>query len=116
MARKLSKLNYAIRSLMSRLRPEKKLLDPKVPLSDLVSHKNFANHLVEIGNKPGMRALEVGSREVTDKSEMRRRCNEAHYTGFDFYAGDNVDVVGDAQTAALLCDVAVRPCVLERMF
>lgn len=96
MSRKLRKLEYAIRSLISRLKPEKRLLDPQVPLSDLVSHKNFANHLVEICNKSGMRVLEVGSREVTGKSEMRRRFNKAQYTGFDFYAGDNVDVVGDA--------------------
>jgi SAM-dependent methyltransferase len=43
-----------------------------------------------------MRILEVGSREVTGKSEMRERFSQAEYVGFDFYGGNNVDVVGDA--------------------
>jgi SAM-dependent methyltransferase len=43
-----------------------------------------------------MRILEIGSREVTGKSTARMRFSEATYIGFDFYPGDNVDVVGDA--------------------
>jgi Methyltransferase domain len=90
------KLRYALRMLRSRFKPDTKYLDPQVPLSQLVSHKNFMNHLVEIGNRPGMRILEVGSREVTGDSVARARFSSAEYVGFDFYAGSNVDVVGDA--------------------
>ena len=43
-----------------------------------------------------MRILEIGSREVTGPSDARRELRDAEYVGFDFYPGDNVDVVGDA--------------------
>jgi len=39
--------------------------------------------------------LEIGSRNVTG-SNLRNRFSNADYVGFDFYAGENVDVVGDA--------------------
>lgn len=67
-----------------------------VPMSKLVSHQNWKKHLYSIGNKPGMRILEVGSREVTGKSHDRNEFSSAEYVGFDFYPGANVDVVGDA--------------------
>jgi len=43
-----------------------------------------------------MRVLEVGSREVTGKSNARQNFSQATYIGFDYYPGPNVDVVGDA--------------------
>ncbi len=67
-----------------------------VPLSTTVSHHNWQNYLYEIGNKPGLRILEIGSREVTGKSVARLKFHNAEYIGFDYYEGDNVDVVGDA--------------------
>lgn len=39
--------------------------------------------------------LEIGSRNVTGKN-LRSRFDRAHYVGMEFYAGENVDVVGDA--------------------
>jgi SAM-dependent methyltransferase len=39
--------------------------------------------------------LEIGSREVTGVSTARRDYADADYVGFDYYAGRNVDVVGD---------------------
>jgi SAM-dependent methyltransferase len=42
-----------------------------------------------------MRVLELGSRNVTG-ANFRSRFSKATYVGFDFYAGENVDVVGDA--------------------
>jgi SAM-dependent methyltransferase len=71
-------------------------LVPEVPLSKLVSHQNWQNYLYAIGNKPGMRILEVGSREVTGVSSARQNFSQANYVGFDYYPGENVDVVGDA--------------------
>jgi SAM-dependent methyltransferase len=68
-------------------------LHPDVPKLDKLS--NWLGYLVEIGNKRGMKILEVGSRVVTGQN-FRGHFAEAKYVGFDFYAGDNVDVVGDA--------------------
>ncbi len=60
-----------------------------------VSHESWADFLAEKFNKAGMRILEVGSRNVTGVN-FRSRFNQATYIGFDFYDGENVDVVGDA--------------------
>lgn len=46
-------------------------------------------------NKPGMRVLEIGSRNVTG-ANFRNHFDQAYYVGFDIYPGENVDVVGDA--------------------
>lgn len=73
-----------------------KFLDPKVHAPKTVDHLNWHNHLVNIANKPGMRVLEVGSREVTGESSARDDFDIAQYVGFDYYPGNNVDVVGDA--------------------
>lgn len=75
---------------------DKQFLKPDVPMSNLVSHKNWQKYLYSIGNKPGMRILEIGSREVTGTSRARQEFSNAEYVGFDYYDGDNVDVVGDA--------------------
>lgn len=60
-----------------------------------ISHANWITYLSERFNKAGMDILEVGSRCVTGAS-LRPHFSKAHYTGFDYYAGENVDVVGDA--------------------
>src|SRR5258708_35241357 len=67
-----------------------------VPMSQMISHSNWRKHLYEIGNKEGLRVLEIGSREVTGPSDARQQFSKAQYVGFDYYAGRNVDVVGDA--------------------
>ena len=71
-------------------------LHEDVPISEKVSHKNFMSYLVEIGNHQGQKILEIGSREVTAPSKARTMFSEAEYIGFDYYPGNNVDVVGDA--------------------
>ena len=75
---------------------DKDYLALDVPLSKVVSHLKWQSYLYEIGNKKGMRILEIGSREVTGKSKARKEFSNAKYIGFDFYPGENVDVVGDA--------------------
>ena len=64
-------------------------------MSSKISHANWKSYLYNLGNVEGMRVLEIGSREVTGKSFDRSRFDKAIYTGFDYYAGENVDVVGD---------------------
>ena len=75
---------------------DKNFLSPDVPLSKIVSHQKWQSYLYELGNKPGMSILEIGSREVTGKSTARERFSRAKYVGFDYYPGNNVDIVGDA--------------------
>ena len=59
-----------------------------------ISHDNWPNYLRDLCDKEGMEILEVGSRCVVGSVREYFTC--ANYTGFDYYAGDNVDVVGDA--------------------
>jgi len=75
---------------------DRRYLDPKVPISTIAGHSNWLQHLTDIGNRKGIRILEIGSREVTGKSDAHQRFSNAEYVGFDFYPGPNVDVVGDA--------------------
>lgn len=75
---------------------DKDYLNIDVPMSKIVSHEKWQRYLYEIGNKKGMRILEIGSREVTGVSNARKEFQNATYIGFDFYPGNNVDIVGDA--------------------
>ena len=85
------KTNAFIESLF-----DKQILKIDVPMSKIVGHKQWEDYLYGIGNKQGMRILEIGSREVTGLSKARNGFSNAKYIGFDFYPGNNVDVVGDA--------------------
>jgi ubiquinone/menaquinone biosynthesis C-methylase UbiE len=67
-----------------------------VPTSSRLAHPEWHEHVFSLANKPGMRVLEVGSREVCGPSVARKYFDKAEYVGFDFYPGANVDVVGDA--------------------
>lgn len=74
---------------------DKDYLAPDVPMTQKVSHQQWQKYLYEIGNKPGKRILEIGSREVCGPSNARNEFVQADYIGFDYYPGNNVDVVGD---------------------
>lgn len=65
-------------------------------MAQLISHRTYFDYLVKNFNRPGLRILEVGSREVTVPSVARKAFSNAEYVGFDYYGGNNVDVVGDA--------------------
>jgi SAM-dependent methyltransferase len=80
------------RRVIDTLRADRQFLDPEVPLSNVSAHEAMMSTF----NQPGMRILELGSREVTGASDARQRFAKAEYVGFDYYAGPNVDVVGDA--------------------
>lgn len=66
-----------------------------VPAPKLISHSNQMEYLINLANKEGFKVLEIGSREVTGPSHAREMFDKATYVGFDFYPGNNVDVVGD---------------------
>lgn len=60
-----------------------------------LAHPRWVDFLAERFNQEHLRVLEIGARNVTGTS-LRERFSRTHYVGFDFYPGDNVDVVGDA--------------------
>lgn len=70
--------------------------DPRPRAPREVGHERFWPFLAERLNDPGVRVLEIGSREVSSASLWREFFPRADYTGFDVMAGTNVDVVGDA--------------------
>lgn len=69
--------------------------DVNVARDSKISHENWIEYLLQLCDHPGMKVLEVGSRNVTGDS-FRNKFKYASYTGFDYYPGENVDVVGDA--------------------
>jgi SAM-dependent methyltransferase len=75
---------------------DKKFLVDNIAMSRLIAHQAWQKYIYELGNKEGLRILEIGSREVTGTSEARKQFARAEYVGFDYYPGPNVDVVGDA--------------------
>jgi len=77
-------------------RYDKKFLARDVSTPPNVGHGFALKNLADLANKPGSRILEVGSREVTGPSKAREIFTNAQYVGFDYYPGNNVDVVGDA--------------------
>ena len=89
MARKFAKLYGSLATLPFRFFSNK-ILKPKN-----VSHECWVDYLSNTFNKSGLRVLELGSRNVTG-ANLRNRFSNAEYVGFDFYDGENVDVVGDA--------------------
>jgi hypothetical protein len=62
---------------------------------EFVSFSKWRSYLSDNFNKPDVRILEIGSRNVTGGAS-REHFSTASYVGFDFYPGENVDVVGDA--------------------
>lgn len=69
--------------------------DRNVPRDKDIAHGNWIKYIAEHFDKPGMKILEVGSRNVTGNI-FRDMFSQAIYTGFDYYEGENVDIVGDA--------------------
>ena len=66
-----------------------------VELAPEIAHPHWMDYLETHFNKPGMRVLEIGARNVT-WARFRERFSDADYVGFDVLDGPNVDVVGDA--------------------
>lgn len=71
------------------------ILHDDVPLSVNIKHGVWPEYLSQLCNFKGSRVLEVGSRVVTG-ANFRNLFDKAQYIGFDYYNGENVDVVGDA--------------------
>jgi len=67
--------------------------------------KAHISYFTKTHNKKGKRILEIGSRDVTGNNKFRHLFPEATYVGFDYYAGENVDVVGDAHKLSTYFDI-----------
>jgi SAM-dependent methyltransferase len=74
---------------------DKNYLHTDVPMAKLIKHPKWIDYLAGIGNRNNVKILEIGSRLITGYN-IHKRFPDAKYTGFDLYAGENVDVVGDA--------------------
>lgn len=87
--------NRAVLSVAGRFM-DKPYLIPDLPAPRLTAHQGLFEQVVALGDRPGFRILEIGSREVTGSYGLRSRLQHAQYVGFDYYPGPNVDVAGDA--------------------
>lgn len=94
-------------------------LAPDVPAPNLTAHSRMIETMIEAGEKPGQRVLEIGSRVVTGRYGLKVRFKAAEYVGFDYYPGENVDVVGDAHRLSDLApgpfDVVFSTAVFEHL-
>ena len=86
----VNRIRIALKYILDR---DDSYLHADVPLSSETYHRE---QLIRHGNHAGRTVLEIGSREVTGKSNVQQLFANAKYVGFDFYPGRNVDVVGDA--------------------
>ncbi len=77
-------------------RLDRHYLSPDVPGPQRARHGALPALVAEAANRPGLRVLEIGAREVTGAYGLREQLGQATYVGFDIYPGPNVDVVGDA--------------------
>lgn len=102
--RKLAQQAHRAMLSVTAPRTDRAYLDPAVPGPILTRHASFPQSVVEAGNKPGFRVLEIGSREVTGAYGLRGMLDQAVYVGFDYYTGPNVDVAGDAHRLSTYFD------------
>ncbi len=70
--------------------------NPKTKRSVIAKHTNIWEWVRSVGNKQGLRVLEIGSRSVVSDALWKNVIPDCEYTGFDVLDGKNVDVVGDA--------------------
>ena len=68
-----------------------------VPSDTDINHDNWQKYILDNFDREGFEILEVGSRVVTG-SRFGQSFRHAHYTGFDYYEGENVDIAGDAHS------------------
>lgn len=75
--------------------------DLEVKKDQDIAHKNWPGYLKYLCDKPNMEVLEIGSRRITG---YKNYFEYANYTGFDYYEGENVDVVGDVHSLSQYFD------------
>lgn len=88
---------HQIKCSKSDLALDARYLNPQVNSASEIGHANQWRAIEQLLHE-GVRFLEVGSRRVTGAESIRPivEAKGGFYCGFDYYGGDNVDVVGDA--------------------
>jgi hypothetical protein len=81
---------------------------------------NLFEWLKTFADRPECTVLEIGSREVSNRSRMRESLPRANHIGFDVHEGANVTMVGDAHrlsdyVAPNSVDVIVSFAVFEHL-
>ena len=87
---------------------DSRYLHDDMPMATTIGHSQWMQRLSELANKEGCAVLEIGSREVAGPTQADRWFPLASYTGFDFYPGANVDVVGDAHRLSSYFDPGTK--------
>lgn len=67
-----------------------------VPFDQDIAHRCWPDYLKRLCDKKGADILELGSRRVNQMDKWNEYFENANYTGFDYYPGENVDITGDA--------------------
>ena len=75
---------------------DKRTIDKTLPRPKFFTHENGINWIIEKFDKTNFTILEIGSKEVTGKSVLKEKINNAKYIGVDVQDGKNVDIVMDA--------------------
>ena len=75
-----------------------------VPFDEEIAHGNWPYYLKKMCDNPNAEILELGSRRVNKKDKWNEYFERANYTGFDYYPGENVNVVGDAHNLSQYFD------------
>jgi len=91
-------------------------LDANIPISKIAGHTTWGPTLQPILNHKGIRVLEIGSRAVNTQGVFKNAFALAEYVGFDFHAGENVDVVGDAHRLSSYFDQKFDAVVSSAVF
>lgn len=66
-----------------------------VPFDEEIAHGNWPYYLKKLCDKPDAEILELGSRRVNQNDRWNEYFEYSNYTGFDYYPGENVNIVGD---------------------
>ncbi len=75
-----------------------------VPFDEEIAHGNWPYYLKKMCDKSNAEVLEIGSRRVNKQDRWNEYFEKANYTGFDYYPGENVDIVGDAHNLSQYFD------------
>lgn len=75
-----------------------------VPFDEEIAHGNWPYYLKKMCDNPNAEILELGSRRVNKQDKWNEYFERANYTGFDYYPGENVNVVGDAHNLSQYFD------------
>ena len=90
---------------------DERTIDKELPTPKHFTHTDGVDWMLEKFDKDNMTILELGSKEVVGKSELKQKIKKAKYIGFDIQLGQNVQVVGDAHEISKLIESNSIDCI-----